>query len=137
MGGRFLKEDGSGRFLTEGGLAWIVTEDFIADVVVPTQSEGARGGGFRSYRGSAKVNSRRIDDLVAAAVAKLEAERNPQAPPPSPKAVLRTIKAQEIPDLSISLEQVRAAIARLRAELAQMEADNDHEEAAMMLLLST
>lgn len=117
--------------------SYVITGSNAALVYTPlasSSSEGARGGGGgRRERGSAKINSRRIDELVYAAVAKLEAARNPQAPPPSPKAVLRAIKAQEIPDLSITLDQIKAAIARLRDEWI---ADNDDEEAAVMLLLA-
>ena len=117
--------------------SYVITGSNAALVYTPlasSSSEGARGGGGgRRERGGAKINSRRIDELVYAAVAKLEAARNPQAPPPSPKAVLRAIKAQEIPDLSITLDQIKAAIARLRDEWI---ADNDDEEAAVMLLLA-
>ncbi|RUP36253.1 MAG: hypothetical protein EKK60_15500 [Gordonia sp. (in: high G+C Gram-positive bacteria)] len=115
------------------------TPTVIGSVVVPP-SAGAKGGGGarRQERGSAKVRRREVDEMVEGAYQRIlakraEAEADPV--PPSPKAVLRAIKAE--PDGSaVTLAQVKAAMLRLDSILERLQAEiaNDDEEAAFMLL---
>jgi hypothetical protein len=105
----------------------------------PSFISGGGGGGGGSGRSSTRVRSKEIDEAVDRVVARMRGE-SPQAADPTPQQVVAEVK-QELP--GVTFAQVRAAMAliaaeraRVESELARIEADNEEEEEAAVMLLA-
>lgn len=104
-----------------------------ANLWLPEEPTGARGGGKAAIPGSARIRRpSQIDEWVDAALAKLEARDQPieRVTQTAVKKVAAVVRRDE--DRAVTLEQVEASLRRVLAELAFLE----DEEAATMLLLS-
>ncbi len=121
--------------ITEGADS-VSGEGVVVALQVPS-SEGARGGGGSSAvrMGSAKLrDGKAIDDTVDRILARMTAPPE-VATPAAVKRVASAIRAEpEAP--KVTLAQVEASMRRVLAEMAAIEAANDDEEAAFMLLVA-